>query len=76
MLKILSHINILGSNPYTKIITRKELSNDIKLKYGKGGFKILQECWKLGYIRMGRLCGFVLTKKGFDKYIELNDLKE
>ena len=76
MLEILSYVNRLGSNTHISIMTRKELSNEVKERFGNTGYKILQECWKSNYIRMGRLWGFVLTKRGFNKYIELTDFKE
>jgi len=76
MYEILRYANMTGNNPNTKIMTRKDLSTAIKENYGKRGFDNLQDAFKRGYLRKGRLWGFVLTKKGFNKYMELRDAQK
>jgi hypothetical protein len=62
-----------GSNTSSNILNRKQLREMIVEIYGVSGSEWLTYAFKEGYIREGRLWGFIMTKKGYEKLFELQE---
>ena len=73
--RILEIVNDIGGNPESKIEDRKSLRKDITDMMGESSSYLVTYSFKQGYIRKGAMWGFVLTKNGLNKLIQLREQK-